>query len=103
MAAPGRRGPRRADAPGTGPASADGPEPRLPGDLVPRQHDAPAPRQATQRTGAGHAEHPATGAGKGSAVVGKDGRTVPRAAGAPAEPTDALGRWLLEQRPPHWG
>ena len=29
--APRRRGPRRADAPGTGPATADGREPRLPG------------------------------------------------------------------------
>ncbi|MEY8815653.1 hypothetical protein AB9H24_10765 [Micrococcus luteus] len=28
--APRRRGPRRADAPGTGPAAADGREPRLP-------------------------------------------------------------------------
>lgn len=28
--APRRRGPRRADAPGTGPATADGREPRLP-------------------------------------------------------------------------
>lgn len=32
--APRHRGPRRADAPGTGPATADGREPRLPG--VPR-------------------------------------------------------------------
>jgi len=78
-----RRGPRRADAPGTGPATADGPEPRLPG-------------QDTD---------PASGPAQGGAVVGKDRRTGPtgRRPAEPREPIDPLGRWLLEQRPPHWG
>ncbi|MDO5634621.1 MAG: hypothetical protein Q4G34_07095 [Micrococcus sp.] len=52
-----RRGSRRVDAPGTGPVSADGPEP--PRELTPGAHDVAA--------------------------------------------DDAQGRWLLEQRPPHWG
>ena len=94
MAASRRRGPRRADAPGTGPASADGPEPRLPGTDGPGQRGGPPPPQTTRTTGV-------SGAGQEGAVVGKEGRTLP-AAGT-AEPTDALGRWLLEQRPPHWG
>lgn len=74
--APRRRGPRRADAPGTGPASADAPEPRLPG------------------VGAG------TDGARGAAVV----RGAVGALGAAGEPTaDERDRWLLEQRPPHWG
>ncbi|WP_430753816.1 hypothetical protein [Micrococcus luteus] len=52
--APRRRGPRRADAPGTGPAAADGREPRLPG--MPRQ-DGTSP--ATASTGAGDESGPA--------------------------------------------
>ncbi|MFJ3312080.1 hypothetical protein ACIPJU_04630 [Micrococcus endophyticus] len=68
--APRRRGPRRADAPGTGPASADAPEPRLPG--------------------------------VGAGTVGARGAEGVR--GAAGEPTaDERDRWLLEQRPPHWG
>ncbi|NUL46875.1 hypothetical protein F7P69_16960 [Cellulosimicrobium funkei] len=55
---PRRRGPRRADAPGTGPPSADGPEPQL-----------EAARKNVRET-ARLTEHE---------------------------------RWLLEQRPPHWG
>lgn len=55
-----RRRPRRADAPGTGPVSADGPEPRL------RQDGTAEP--GTRET----------------AVSDRD-------------------RWMLEQRPPHWG
>lgn len=74
--APRRRGPRRADAPGTGPASADAPEPRLPG------------------VGAG--TDGARGAGGVRGAVG--------VRGAAGEPTaDERDRWLLEQRPPHWG
>lgn len=74
--APRRRGPRRADAPGTGPASADAPEPRLPG------------------VGAG--TDGARGAGGVRGTVG--------VRGAAGEPTaDERDRWLLEQRPPHWG
>lgn len=57
---PRRRGPRRADAPGTGPASADGPEP------VPDPEQQAGQGENTQQT----SEHE---------------------------------RWLLEQRPPHWG
>ena len=71
--APRRRGPRRADAPGTGPAAADGREPRLPG--MPRQDGtspatAPTGHEAGVEIGAAEAEH---------------------------------DRWLREQRPPHWG
>ena len=82
-AAPRRRGPRRADAPGTGPASADAPEPRLPGltdDGVTRAAGGPA----SPRTDA-------TGSGRRAA-------TPP-----PAEPAGERDRWLREQRPPHWG
>lgn len=94
MTAPRRRGPRRADAPGTGPASADGPEPTLPGRRGRR--DAPARGEGARGTGASRA-------GEAGAVVGKDTGPDRRPAGRPGEPTDALGRWLLEQRPPHWG
>ena len=74
--APRRRGPRRADAPGTGPAAADGREPRLPG--MPRltgqagtsPATAPISTPASCPVGAAEAEH---------------------------------DRWLREQRPPHWG
>lgn len=80
--APRRRGPRRADAPGTGPASADAPEPRLPG------------------VGAG-----TDGARGAEGVRGAGGvRVTVGARGAAGEPTaDERDRWLLEQRPPHWG
>lgn len=77
--APRRRGPRRADAPGTGPASADAPEPRLPG------------------VGAGTDSAPGAegvnGAGGARGAVGEQ----------PAAAADERDRWLLEQRPPHWG
>ena len=72
--APRRRGPRRADAPGTGPAAADGREPRLPG----------MPRLA--------GTSPATTAPTGDAAGVETGATE-------AE----RDRWLREQRPPHWG
>ncbi|SJN28859.1 hypothetical protein FM125_07355 [Micrococcus lylae] len=61
-----RRGPRRASVPGTGPAGADGAEPRIVG-LNAEPSDAVVP-----------------GAGRPAA-------------------TDARGRWILDQRPPHWG
>ncbi|OFR87768.1 hypothetical protein HMPREF2863_02230 [Micrococcus sp. HMSC067E09] len=61
-----RRGPRRASVPGTGPAGADGAEPRIVG----------------------------LNAEPSDAVVPETGR--------PAA-TDARGRWILDQRPPHWG
>lgn len=71
-----RRGPRRADAPGTGPASADAPEPRLPG----------------------------VGAGTEGARGAEGVRGTVGVRGAAGEPTaDERDRWLLEQRPPHWG
>ena len=44
-----RRGPRRADAPGTGPAAADGREPRLPG--MPRLTGQAGTSSATAPTG----------------------------------------------------
>ena len=71
-----RRGPRRADAPGTGPAAADGREPRLPemprlsGQAGTSPATAPAGDRAGVETGAAEAER---------------------------------DRWLREQRPPHWG
>ena len=72
--APRRRGPRRADAPGTGPASADGREPRLPG----------MPRLIGQ--------------------AGTSPATAPTGAGVESGPAEAeRDRWLREQRPPHWG
>ena len=71
--APRRRGPRRADAPGTGPATADGREPRLPG--MPRLAGT---SPATTPTG------DAAGVESGPAEAERD-------------------RWLREQRPPHWG
>lgn len=71
--APRRRGPRRADAPGTGPAAADGREPRLP-----------------EVTGKG-GNSPATTPGRGG--TGSE----------PAPAEAERERWLREQRPPHWG
>ena len=86
--APRRRGPRRADAPGTGPASADAPEPRLPG-------------VGAGTEGARGAEG-VRGAGGVRGTVGVRGAVGAR--GAAGEPTaDERDRWLLEQRPPHWG
>lgn len=87
--APRRRGSRRADAPGTGPASAEGPEPRIAG-LTPPPTDRglPAGQQEAQ-TRAGQ-ERPA-GQRKGQ-----------KASVDPARLTDHE-RWLLEQLPPHWG
>ncbi|XNS27176.1 hypothetical protein IMT31_04125 [Citricoccus nitrophenolicus] len=72
--APRRRGPRRADAPGTGPASADGPEPQ-PAGLT------------SQPTG--------------SERTAREGLAGDRPAD-PARLTEHE-RWLLEQLPPHWG
>ena len=57
-----RRGSRRVDVPGTGPAAADGPEPEIE-DPASVTRDDPGQRAAAS-------EH---------------------------------DRWLLEQRPPHWG
>lgn len=74
--APRRRGPRRADAPGTGPATADGREPRLPG--MPRLTGQAGTSPATAPTG------DAAGVESGAAEAERD-------------------RWLREQRPPHWG
>ncbi|QCU77609.1 hypothetical protein E7744_04820 [Citricoccus sp. SGAir0253] len=64
---PRRRRHRRADAAGTGPAAADGPEPHL------ADPAAPSPRRAERASRDGDA-----------ALSERD-------------------RWLLEQRPPHWG
>lgn len=84
-----RRGHRRADAAGTGPASADGPEPTLPEPTLP----GPA-LPGAQTAGDATPSRPAV----------SRGRAVTSAAGADRpEPADELGRWLLEQRPPHWG
>ena len=71
-----RRGPRRADAAGTGPVAADGPEPRLDRLLGVA---SPADQASPVRSGEGDS------------------------AGAEAAVTDDLGRWLLRERPPHWG
>ena len=71
-----RRGPRRADAAGTGPVAADGPEPRLDRLLGVA---SPADEASPVRSGAGDS------------------------AGAEAAVTDDLSRWLLRERPPHWG
>ena len=73
---PRRRGPRRADAPGTGPAAADGREPRLP--EMPRLSGQAGTSPATTPTGN------AAGVETGAAEAERD-------------------RWLREQRPPHWG
>ncbi|MFL0420068.1 hypothetical protein [Micrococcus luteus] len=73
---PRRRGPRRADAPGTGPATADGREPRLPG--MP---------QLTGQAGA-------------SPTTASTGDVAGDETGAAEAERD---RWLREQRPPHWG
>ncbi|WP_295017190.1 hypothetical protein [uncultured Micrococcus sp.] len=83
-AEPRRRGPRRADAPGTGPASADGPEPVL-----------------ASRTGGGAPPRGASAAASATVTVA----ATPRAGRAlPADPAEAEhDRWLREQRPPHWG
>lgn len=83
--APRRRGPRRADAPGTGPASADAPEPRLPG-------------VGAGTDGARGAEG-VRGAGGVRGAVGARGAVGEQ----PAAAADERDRWLLEQRPPHWG
>lgn len=77
--APRRRGPRRANAPGTGPASADAPESRLPG------------------VGAG--TDGARGAEGVRGAVGARGAVGEQ----PVAAADERDRWLLEQRPPHWG
>lgn len=69
-----RRGSRRADAPGTGPAEADGPEPNLPdGTLPDKNHETGTtkPRIRVQKP--------------------KDHDQL----------TDR-DRWILEERPPHW-
>lgn len=83
-AEPRRRGPRRADAAGTGPASADGPEPVL----EPRAGAGTA--IGGVRTAASADASPAPSPGPGRA---------PLADTAEAE----HDRWLREQRPPHWG
>ncbi|WMY77902.1 hypothetical protein [Citricoccus sp. I39-566] len=69
-----RRGPRRADAPGTGPASADGAEPQLEA-LKPEPASSESPRPEPS---------PGDAARKNPRLTEHD-------------------RWLLEQRPPHWG
>lgn len=69
-----RGGHRRVDAAGTGPASADGAEPR---------------REIVGGSGGGAAEGP------GPAPVAP--------ARERTEPEDEHARWLREQRPPHWG
>ncbi|WP_188805751.1 hypothetical protein [Citricoccus zhacaiensis] len=72
-----RRRPRRADAPGTGPPSADGPEPTL---------GEPAVSEST-----------ATSAPSMPSVSGqRDARSSDQRNLSERE------RWLLEQRPPHW-
>lgn len=93
-AEPRRRGPRRADVPGTGPADADGPEPRVAGldggpaaaVTVSRAPGAPGRATAVQVTPPG----------------GSPAAAVPADAPAPAVRGER-DRWLLEQRPPHWG
>lgn len=78
------RGPRRADVPGTGPAAADGREPRVAGLETGSGAWFEAPGAATQ----------SAGKARGSARS---------ATAARAEPLGEHERWLLEQRPPHWG
>ncbi|MDO4239812.1 hypothetical protein [Micrococcus sp.] len=83
-AEPRRRGPRRADAAGTGPAAADGPEPVL----EPRVGTDP---HASSVRAVGTAS--STGPDRGAAGVARA-----------ADPAEAEhDRWLREQRPPHWG
>ncbi|NUL46184.1 hypothetical protein F7P69_13415 [Cellulosimicrobium funkei] len=72
-----RRGPRRAEAPGTGPASADGPEPTL-GE--PTGGEASATSATPDPSGSGQRD-----------ALSSDQRHL-----------SARERWLLEQRPPHW-
>ncbi|WP_115931742.1 hypothetical protein LG293_01190 [Citricoccus nitrophenolicus] len=72
--APRRRGPRRADAPGTGPASADGPEPTL--------------------------REPAVGESSATSVPSGSGQRDARS--SDQHNLSERERWLLEQRPPHW-
>ncbi|MEW1979625.1 hypothetical protein AB0333_01675 [Citricoccus sp. NPDC079358] len=69
-----RRGPRRADAPGTGPASADGPEPTL--------------------------GEPAVGESSATSVPSGSGQRDARS--SDQRNLSERERWLLEQRPPHW-
>lgn len=84
IAEPRRRGPRRADAAGTGPAAADGPEPVL------------EPLVGTDpRASGARAVGTSSSAGLRRGAAGVD-----RA----ADPAEAeRDRWLREQRPPHWG
>ncbi|MDI3329636.1 MAG: hypothetical protein QJR09_02730 [Micrococcus sp.] len=70
----GRRGHRRADAEGTGPAAADGPEPRL--EVSP--------------VDGGKTAEPST-------------ETATTRQSAPVRRLSERDRWILEQRPPHWG
>ncbi|WP_159551920.1 hypothetical protein [Citricoccus sp. K5] len=72
-----RRGPRRADAPGTGPAFADGPEPTL-GEPAVGESSATAATSVPSGSGQGEARS-------------ADQRNL-----------SERERWLLEQRPPHW-
>ncbi|WP_313820848.1 hypothetical protein [Citricoccus sp.] len=72
-----RRGPRRADAPGTGPASADGPEPTL-----------------------GEPGGAASSAASATSVPPVSGQHDERS--SDQRNLSKRERWLLEQRPPHW-
>lgn len=72
-----RRGPRRADAAGTGPVSADGPEPTLGEPAVGESSTTAA---TSVPSVSGHGEAPSA-----------DQRNL-----------SERERWLLEQRPPHW-
>lgn len=75
--APRRRRSRRVDAPGTGPVSADTDEPQLP------ETSEPAGEQpGGNGTSAGETK---------KARVRREAQLSER------------DRWLLEQRPPHWG